>query len=99
MFNVGNLTALLHMFMVYYHLPVVLNDLSYYFFYFFIFLVVVSKHMPNNKIKLYIGYGTSMFVNVVSCVACLSIMCRTTSSVRMHMLLFFVVVQKFFYIF
>jgi hypothetical protein len=30
-----------------------------------------------------------MFVNVVSCVACLSIMCYTTSNVRMHMLLFF----------
>jgi hypothetical protein len=39
--------------------------------------------------KLYIGYGTSTFVNVMSCVACLLIMCCTTSSVRMHMLLFF----------
>ncbi len=56
----------------YYYFPVVLNDLFYnnlcYFF------VVVSKYMSNRKVKLYIGSGTSMFVNVVSCVAYLSIM-------------------------
>jgi hypothetical protein len=45
--------------------------------------------MSNNKVKLYIGSNTSMFVNVVSCVACLSIMCCTTSGVKMHVLLVF----------
>ncbi len=85
--------SLLHMFVVYYHFLVVLNDLLYNNLCFF--CVVVSKHMSNNKIKLYIGSGASMFVNVVSCVACLSIMCCRTFGVKMHMLLVFCGCSKF----
>jgi hypothetical protein len=79
--------SLLQMFVVYYHFLIVLNDLLYNNFYFF--LVFVSKHMSNNKVKVYTNSRTSMFVNVVSCVACLSIICCTTSGVKMHILLVF----------
>jgi hypothetical protein len=66
-----------------------------YYIIFNLFFVVVSKHMSNSKIKLYIGSRTSIFVNVVSCVACLSIMCCTTFGVKMHMLLVFCGCSKY----
>jgi hypothetical protein len=74
------------MFVVCYYFPVVLNDLLYNNLFLF---VLVSKHMSNNKVKLYIHSESSLFVNVVSCVAYLSIMFCTTFGMRMHMLLFF----------
>jgi len=67
--------------------------------YYIILFYFVSKHMSNSKVKLYTSFGTSMFLNVVSCVACFSIMCCTTFSGRMHMLLVFCSCSKIVYIF
>jgi hypothetical protein len=57
---------------------------------------VISIHMSNKKFKLYISYGISMFGNVMFYVVCFSIICYITSHMRMHMLVFNVVVHKWF---
>jgi hypothetical protein len=44
--------------------------------------------MSNEKVRLYIGYGMSMFGNIMFYVVCFSIICYITSHMRMHMLVF-----------
>jgi hypothetical protein len=75
--------------MIYYHFPVVLNDLSYNIICLLLLLLLLFQNTCQITKLNYILVMGHPCLWMLCCAAYLSIMCYITSNVRMHMLLLF----------